>query len=289
VTCATCNGSGWKLVEQGGRSAVARCDCWRETLVDKLMTDAHIQRRYQHCDLERFKTYENATLVDAVARARSLAERFPVVSKGLFFIGPTGVGKTHLAVATLKQVIQKKSAHGLFYDTRELLRVIRETFDPVVRSTEREVLKPVIAAELLVLDDLGAERTTEWVDETLNYIVNTRYLERRLTIFTSNYLDVEDPTELNSLRVRVGFRMYSRLHEMCEFIHMEGADFRELPLNSGDEQMKNAWKARPLQIAERRATRASGGSLPASSSRQLRARRPSESIELKWSGGKAGT
>jgi DNA replication protein DnaC len=289
VTCTICNGSGWKLVEQAGRSAVARCDCWRETLVEKLLSDARIQARYRHCDFDQFKTYENATLVDAVAKARSLADRFPVVSKGLFLIGPTGVGKTHLAVATLKHVIRRMSAHGLFYDTRELLRVIRESFDPVARTSERDILRPVIAAEMLVLDDIGAERTTEWVDETLNYIVNTRYLERRVTIFTSNYPDVEDPTELNSLRVRVGFRMYSRLHEMCEFVHMDGADFRELPLNSGDEQMKNAWKARPLQVPDRRATRASGA-LPASSSRQLRAaRRPSESIELKWSGGKAGT
>ena len=83
----------------------------------------------------------------------------------------------------------------IFYDTRDLLRVIRSTYDPVVRTTEIEVLRPVMTADLLVLDDLGAEKTTEWVEETLNLIVNTRYNERRVTIFTSNYPDIPDETD----------------------------------------------------------------------------------------------
>ena len=84
-------------------------------------------------------------------------------------------------------------------------------------------------ADLLVLDDLGAEKTSEWVEETMNLIVNTRYNERRLTIFTSNYLDIPDDTDPNSLLFRIGHRMRSRLHEMCEFVEMDGADYRELP------------------------------------------------------------
>jgi DNA replication protein DnaC len=90
-------------------------------------------------------------------------------------------------VAVLKQVIRERGARGLFYDVRELLKVIRSTYDPIVRTTETEILRPVMVADLLVLDDLGAEKTSEWVGETLNLIVNTRYNERRLTIFTSNY------------------------------------------------------------------------------------------------------
>ena len=78
----------------------------------------------------------------------------------------------------------------MFYDTRDLLRVIRSTYDPSIRTTELEVLRPVMTADLLVLDDLGAEKTSEWVEETMNLIVNTRYNERRLTIFTSNYEDI---------------------------------------------------------------------------------------------------
>ena len=95
-----------------------------------------------------------------------------------------------------------------------------------------------------MLDDLGAEKTSEWVEETMNLIVNTRYNERRLTIFTSNYQDIPDDTDPNSLLFRIGHRMRSRLHEMCEFVSMDGADYRELPANGGVDDLITLWKMR---------------------------------------------
>src|SRR4029453_13211346 len=137
--------------------------------------------------------------------------------KGLFFLGKPGLGKTHLSVAILKEVVKRTNAKALFYDVRELLKDIRNTYNPVVRSTELQVIQPVMEAELLVLDDIGAEKTSEWVEETLNLIVNTRYNERRATIFTSNHPKSDDLSDPDSLLFRIGFRMRSRLHEMCEF------------------------------------------------------------------------
>jgi hypothetical protein len=154
------------------------------------------------------------------------------------------------------------------------------------------VLRPVMEAELLVLDDLGAEKTSEWVDETLNLIVNTRYSERRLTLFTSNYDISDDPTDPDSLQVRVGFRMYSRLHEMCEFLHLDGADYRELPVNGGVDDLQALWKLRKRPPVSRRsrdtATAPVRGALPTRSTTQARARLSIEAIDLKWRGGKAG-
>jgi DNA replication protein DnaC len=185
-------------------------------------------------------------------------------------------------VAILKQVIEKGGARGVFYDTRDLLRVIRSTYDPAIRTTELEVLRPVMSADLLVLDDLGAEKTSEWVEETMNLIVNTRYNERRLTVFTSNYADIPDDTDPNSLVFRIGHRMRSRLHEMCEFEALDGADYREMPANGGVDDLITMWKMRKKSLPS-----------PRGNSRQARAqlRDPARDAraDLKWSGGKAGS
>src|SRR5947208_3715586 len=242
MPCPLCDDTGWKpAADNSGR--VVRCDCWRENIGRERLAGANIPKRYQHCTLGNFTSY-NESLERAVAQARRVADAFPDATQGLFLEGQPGVGKTHLAVAVLKQAIQTTGARGLFYDTRDLLRLIRSTYDPSTRTTELDILRPVMTAELLVLDDLGAEKTSEWVDETMNLIVNTRYNERRLTIFTSNYPDIPDDTEPNSLLFRIGFRMRSRLHEMCEFVVMDAADYRERPDNAGSEDLLAMWKMR---------------------------------------------
>jgi DNA replication protein DnaC len=289
MACPHCDDTGWKLVDgpatsdagQGGGPGasarrVTRCDCWREKAGRTRLAEANIPKRYQHCTIDNFTAY-NESLQLAAEQARRLAATFPS-GRGLFLEGQPGVGKTHLAVAVLKEVIQA-GARGLFYDTRDLLRVIRSTYDPSIRTTELEILKPVMTAELLVLDDLGAEKTSEWVEETMNLIVNTRYNERRLTIFTSNYADIPDDTDPNALLFRIGHRMRSRLHEMCEFIVLDGADYREMPANGGVDDLITMWKMRRKHLP-----------VPAKSGKQARAvLRDSTDRELKWSGGKAGS
>jgi DNA replication protein DnaC len=282
VPCALCDDTGWKTIEVGGVSRVTRCDCVRDSAATRLLADARIPRRYQHCSLENYSAY-NEQLVKAQQHARRLADSFPIIDKGLFFQGPPGVGKTHLAVAVLRQTIATRGARGIFYDTRDLLKMIRSTYDPVNRTQEMDVLRPVIECDLLVLDDLGAEKTSEWVEETLNLIVNSRYSEKRTTIFTSNYDDNPDSTDPDSLLFRIGFRMRSRLHEMCEFLYLDGADYRELPPNGGVDDLMTMWKLRSKPAGKR--------PLPSKTSGQARAqlRDRDGKGDLKWSGGRAGS
>ena len=281
MTCPTCDDTRWKIVERDGVSHAVRCECWRRTSAARLLEEARIPRRYQHCDLDNFLTYPNEKMVNAVTRACRFADAFPVVDKGLFLIGPPGIGKSHLAVAVLKRVITTRGARGLFYDVRELLRVIRSTYDPVVKTTEVQVLRPVMEADLLVLDDIGAEKTSEWVEETLNLIVNTRYSEKRLTIFTSNYEEKEDRGDPDSLLARVGFRMHSRLYEMCEFLEYDSADFRQAPPNATGEDLAALWSMKRKSPAP---------PLPRRSGHPVRAQlRKPGSADLAWPGGRAGT
>jgi DNA replication protein DnaC len=280
MPCPLCDDTGWKPIDDQGVRRVVRCDCWRERVVQGRLNDANIPKRYQHCTLENFTAY-NESLEQAVAKARQVAEAFPV-GRGLLFEGQPGVGKTHLAVAVLKQVIETAGVRGLFYDTRDLLRVIRSTYDPSIRTTELEILRPVMTADLLVLDDLGAEKTSEWVEETMNLIVNTRYNERRLTVFPSHYQDIPEDTEPNSLIFRIGHRMRSRLHEMCDFLQMDGADYRELPVNGGVDDLMTLWKRRKKSELPSRAGRQARANLREPAVRDGRA-------DLKWPGGRAGS
>jgi DNA replication protein DnaC len=296
VACPICDDTGWKTIDVEGVHRVTRCDCTREKATELRMLETRIPPRYQKCSLENFVTYQNEKLLRAVDYAKRFVDAFPVVQKGLMLIGPPGIGKTHIAVSVLRQVVRRTGASGLYYDTRALLKDIRNTNNPVTHTAEMDVIRPVMEAELLVLDDLGAERLTDWVEETMSLIVNTRYNERRATIFTSNYEDI--PDDLNSLLVRVGFRLHSRLREMCEFLEYDGPDYRNLPPNAGADDLLGLWKTRREASRKSapgpRAASQTLGSLPEKTGGQLRAsskpvaRGKDGKGELKWAGGKAG-
>lgn len=232
--CPACNGTGYITIEKEERFYARRCNCYRTERGELLVRLSRIPRRYEQCLLDN---YDDMHPLQHAAKdaARAYADSYPVHEAGLLFLGPCGVGKTHLAVAILKTLAHEKSVPGLFYDFRDLLKEIQNSYNPVSQASEMDILQPVLEAEFLVLDDLGARKPSAWVEETLAHIINQRYNEKRATVFTSNFLDVYDEPRpgQDTLEERIGTRLRSRLYEMCKVVLVQGQDYRKMAKQAG--------------------------------------------------------
>ena len=224
-----------------GRWVSRPCQCQEEEREERRIAAARIPGRYRDCSLDSFEIYHGAdrSLSNALLTARNFVKEFPAGTegKGLLFTGTMGVGKTHLAVGVLQRLVRDRGVKGLFCDYRELLKNIQNSYNPQVNTTELELLKPLFQAEVLVLDDLGAQKPNEWVWDTVALILNTRYNDRQTTIITTNYSiaaagngarsEAERAAREQTLGDRIGDRMLSRLAEMCMHVSMTGNDFRQ--------------------------------------------------------------
>ncbi len=225
-------------IPEGTRRAEP-CECQHERRLFTLLTRAQIPVRYAGCTLESYRPAPELFL--ALNTARRFVEVYPGErdGTGLLFTGSVGVGKTHLATAITQKLILEKGVPALFCDYRELLKSITHSYNAHVQTTELEVLAPVFDAEVLVLDELGAAKPSEWVWETVAHILNSRYNNKRTTIITTNYPNLPPgaapPNEAGravreeTLGDRIGERMRSRLQEMCVPVEMHGPDYRQGP------------------------------------------------------------
>ncbi len=251
-SCPLCLDRGWILHEDGGAGSASPCDCRRDDLGPRLLAACGIPPRYRACSLARFSTaHEQAGIRDQLQRARVASERYveeflrgdgSFSDSGLIFVGPTGTGKTHLACSILTTLIQRYRVRGRFVEFTALIHQIQATFRPGSPLSKGGILDPILGAELLVIDELGAQKPSAWVQDLLYLIINGRYTSRLPTLFTTNHPLVVGSDEARSLdrgaepggglapeplAHRMPSTLVSRLCEMAKPIILDAAgDYR---------------------------------------------------------------
>ncbi len=247
--CPECEGRGWVIEQDSGAGTARRCDCRFQTLAPRLLAGAGIPARYHNCSFKNFDINAPSPAdKDQLLQAKTISQHYvegflkpdgAFTESGLLYIGSPGVGKTHLAVAVLKSLIERYRVRGVFVDFTTLIHQIQSTFDPGSPESKREILDPVVNTEVLVLDELGAQKPTPWVNEILYLIMNSRYTKRLPTLFTTNFrLEPDSVTTHDSLdrtpsspgfqllSSRISPNLLSRLYEMARPVAIEAEDFR---------------------------------------------------------------
>jgi DNA replication protein DnaC len=237
AVCPKCGGAGWIVTERGGVSGAERCECFAEGRAEKLEDRAQIPPLYRSVSFDTFvlpgpdNPMARRELQTSLLAASNFVREFPNQSRpGLLFIGEPGSGKTHLAVSVLRKILEK-GHQGLFCDYQGLLDQIRSGYDASSNSANKEAYRTALDAEVLLLDDLGAHRVTDWVEDTITAIITHRCNHRKPLIATTNLPDPQagagamQKTALGTeyrttLGDRIGARARSRLFEMCTAIRM---------------------------------------------------------------------
>jgi DNA replication protein DnaC len=213
-----CDGSGFVYDEHTNTASDCRCRPQRIALAKARSLSAVIPRRYRDVAFDR----PPVTDIDApvVAVTRRFIDRIDEqldAGRGLWFMGPVGTGKTTLAMLVSKAALAAGRSVAI-YSLPRLLNEIRDTHR--AERSHVELLDRLIAVDLLHIDDVGAERTTDWVLEELYSIVNGRYEDQRSIVVTTN-IDDRD-----ALCEQITERTVSRLTEMCDELPIGGHDRR---------------------------------------------------------------
>jgi DNA replication protein DnaC len=248
--CEACGGVGYKVTVVDGIGYAGQCECFGERVRASQARAADVPDKYSRTTFESFSTQYAANpvagriLSGAVQVARRWARQFfPIPFEreprpsGLLFTGDTGCGKTHLAVSALKMVLEK-GCTGVFRDYRTLLSQVARGWSADAGSDDKRAFRVAVESDVLLIDDLGAQRNMEWAEDIITEIINERYNANKAVIVTTNLAMFprvyNEPSgsgfgrQAKTLGEVIGERAKSRLMEMCTILDLSGvADYRE--------------------------------------------------------------
>lgn len=260
MNCPHCEDRGWIIRESpDGISTAEKCKCEERRITDALLIKAGIPPIYMekiHTDTGgTFDSYkiqnDNPTTASrqgsVVNALRRFLQNYPpensTVKPGVALIGPPGAGKTHLGIIVLRALIMKTHQPGMFVDAEELLSSIQRSYSPDLASVEdRTALDRAVETPLLMIDDIGSRRITDWQTDVMTRLFTTRTNQRRTTIITTN-LRAELPSQVSLDRIAqtkmdltprtlpevIGPRAFSRIFEMCRIVDFGGIhDYRAI-------------------------------------------------------------
>lgn len=232
--CTRCDGSGFFFeTNEGGYEVTVACQCQQLDRRGRAFAHARIPARYSAAHFGRIETTEQGSDIAAARRtAWRFAKEFEPGVRGLIFYGSSGTGKTLLAACILRYLLLERGVRSRFVEFMHLLADLRATFGD--RGRAEEVMAPLVEIPVLVIDELGKGRGSEWELSVLDELISKRYNAQRTTVFTSNFAPEEPSGESSQpgsvseekLVDRVGARIYSRLMEMCEPVRLQGPDYR---------------------------------------------------------------
>ena len=234
AVCADCDGRGYTFVTDWTGALVASpCGCAELDRRIALFNAARLPRRYAEADLEAGTRDVNDSVRVARLACYKLTVGFKPGDPGIGLTGPVGCGKTHMMAGIVRALTLENGVPCRFVEFTHLLSDLRQGFEKGEGSAD--TIAEVVAAPVLVIDELGKGLTTQWQKDTLDELISRRYNSQVTTLFTSNFAAdraltsaarARDAFEAATLDERVGPRMASRLAEMCRIVAIDAPDYR---------------------------------------------------------------